>query len=205
VHHTGEIGPFVIVQESSVASGIRRIEALTGPKAVEYIQQQREVVRQLEQVLNAKTTELPERIRQLQEQTKELEKQLQALQSGQVLQQIDEMIASAAKVGDIKLIIKEFENQDVELLKQLGDEIRKKAHSTVGFFVNKTDDGKFNIVCAVTDDLISGKKVSAGNLVREAAKIAGGGGGGRPHLATAGARDVSKLPEVYDFLRKTLL
>ena len=204
VRHTGEIGPFVIVQESSVASGIRRIEALTGPKAVEYIQQQREVVRQLEQALNAKTTELPERIRQLQEQTKELEKQLQALQSGQVLQQIDEMIASAEKIGDIKLIIKEFENQDVELLKQLGDEIRKKSHSTVGFFVNKTNDGKFNIVCAVTDDLISGKKVSAGNLVREAAKIAGGGGGGRPHLATAGARDVSKLPEVYEYLRKAL-
>ena len=121
-----------------------------------------------------------------------------------MLQQIDELIASAENIGDIKLIIKEFENQDVELLKQLGDEIRKKSHSTVGFFVNKTNDGKINIVCTVTDDLISGKKVSAGNLVREAAKIAGGGGGGRPHLATAGARDESKLPEVYAFLRKML-
>ncbi len=204
VRHTGEIGPFVIIQETSVASGVRRIEALTGPKAVEFIQKNRNVVRDLDHLLNTKTDELPNRILEMQTQIKSLEKELQQLRAKQVLQQVDEFIKHAETIGEVSLVIQEFENQDIELLKQLGDKVRQKSPSTVGFFVNHIDDGRINLVCAITDDLVKTKKLKAGDLVRDAAKIAGGGGGGRPHLATAGAKHGDKLPDVLNFIRKTI-
>ncbi|MEZ4745718.1 MAG: alanine--tRNA ligase [Calditrichia bacterium] len=204
VKRTGEIGPFVVTQESSVASGVRRIEALTGPKAVAFIQQQRDLVNELDAILNTRPGEMADRVRNMQDQIRDLEKQLQQIQSQQVLQHADAIIEKGEKIGDVLLVIHEFENQDVDLLKQLGDQMRQKTKSAIGFFVNKLDDGKINLICAVTDDLISGKKFNAGNIVRDAAKIAGGGGGGRPHLATAGAKDAEKLPEIYEFLRKLL-
>ncbi len=204
VRHTGEIGLFVITQESSVASGIRRIEALTGPRAVAFIQQNRNVVRDLDNLLNVRTEELTDRVLAMQEQIKALEKELQLVRTRQVLQQTDEFIRQAEKIGEIALVWREFEDQDMELLKQLGDQIRQKSPRTVGFFVNKLGDGKINLICAITDDLIRDKKLNAGHLIREAAKIAGGGGGGRPHLATAGAKNAKKLPEVFNFLRQKL-
>jgi len=204
VRRTGEIGPFVIIQETSIASGVRRIEALTGPKAVEFIQQNRDVVRDLDHLLNAKTDELPNRILEMQTQIKSLEKELQQLRAQQVLQRVDEFVKHAEKIGDISLVIQEFENQDIELLKQLGDKVRQKQPHTVGFFVNHIDGGRINLVCAITDDLVKSKKLKAGDLVRDAAKIAGGGGGGRPHLATAGAKNADKLPDVLNFIRKAI-
>ena len=204
VQQTGQIGPFVIVQESSIASGVRRIEALTGPKAVEYIQRSRDVVQELDQLLNTPAPELTGRVRQMMEQIRGLEKQIQQLQAKEVLSRTDEFLAKAEQYGDINLIVEQFEDQDVNLLKQLGDAIRQKSEQTVGFFVNLLPDGRVNFICAVTDDLIKGRQLKAGDLVKEAAKIAGGGGGGQPHLATAGAKNADKLPEVLQFLKAKL-
>lgn len=204
VKQTGQIGPFVIVQESSIASGVRRIEALTGPKAVEYIQRSRDVVQELDQLLNAPAAELTGRVKQMMEQIRSLEKQIQQLQAREVLSRTDEFLAKAEQHGDIKLIVERFEDLDVNLLKQLGDAIRQKSVLTVGFFVNLLPDGRVNFVCAVTDDLIKGRQLRAGDLVKEAAKLAGGGGGGQPHLATAGAKHAEKLPEVIKFLKAKL-
>ncbi|RMH83795.1 MAG: alanine--tRNA ligase [Calditrichaeota bacterium] len=203
VKRTGEIGVFVITQETSIASGVRRIEALTGPRAVEYIQKMRRATQAISQMVNAPIEELPHRVRELQEQLKEREKELQRLKTRQILQQVDELMEKAEQVGTIALVTAEFEDTEVDLLKQLGDRLRQKASRTVGFFVNRSN-GRLNFVCAVTDDLIKEQHIKAGDLVRDAAKIAGGGGGGRPHLATAGAKDPNKLDAVWQFLRKRL-
>lgn len=200
VKHTGEIGAFMITAESSPGSGIRRIEALSGPRAIERMQYNRDLIRDLGGLLNTPQGDLLQRVEQLLEQNKSLEKQLQKVSAGQILQRTDEFIAAAEKFGDNALILQEFEDVDVDLLKQVGDQIRQKTTNTVGFLVNKSED-RANFVCVVTDDLIKSAGLKAGDLVRDAAKIAGGGGGGRPHIATAGAKNIAKLPDVYQFIR----
>jgi alanyl-tRNA synthetase len=203
VKHTGQIGPFVITQESSIASGVRRIEALTGPKAVHYIQNSRKLLRDLDQLLNSPAEGLTQRVKDMINQVRSLEKELQQVKAQQVLRGADEFLQKAEKVGDISLVIREFEDVNLELLKQLGDTLRHKSSRLVGFLVNHADSGQVvNFVCAVTDDLIREKKLNAGELVRQAAQIAGGGGGGRPHLATAGAKSADKLGDVFDFIRQ---
>ncbi len=203
VNHTGQIGTFVIVQESSVASGIRRIEALTGPAAVKFIQQSRDVVEDVGHILNSTPETIPQRVQTILEQMKMLEKQIQQLQSQRVLQQADEFLKKAEKFGDIQLVIEEFDDVEMDVLKQLGDQLRKKAKRTIGFFVNHSN-GRLQFVCAVTDDLIQQEQLKAGELVKQAAQIAGGGGGGRPHLATAGAKERDKLPAVLQYLRERI-
>ncbi|RMG67686.1 MAG: alanine--tRNA ligase, partial [Calditrichaeota bacterium] len=203
VRHTGQIGPFVIVQETSVASGIRRVEALTGPRAVQFIQQSRDVVQDLDQLLNCSWEQLPAKVNSLVEQLRQTERALQRLKARQLLEQVDELLKQGKKINGITLVMAEFEDVEIDLLKQLGDRLRQQAQSTVGLFVNRWPD-RANLVCAVTDDLIEQKGLKAGQLVKEAARVAGGGGGGRPHLATAGIKQVDKIPQIRKYLEETL-
>jgi alanyl-tRNA synthetase len=204
VKQTGEIGLFVIIEESSIASGVRRIEALTGPKAVKYLQQSRDILKRLDEILNMPADELAYRVKEMQNKIKELERENQKLQAEQIFKHIDDYLGQAKKLGNISLIIEEFNDQSLDTLKQLGDRLRNKAKLTVGFIINRAED-RLNFVCIVTDDLIKQKNLKAGDLVKEAAKIAGGGGGGRPHLATAGAKNTNKLPEIKKYLEEKLL
>lgn len=204
VKSTGQIGLFIITQETSVASGIRRIEAITGPKAIQFVQQSRDIIQKLEHALNVPFPEVYDQVESLLKTNRNLQRELQKFKTGQILEGADELIKNADRAGKVNLIIEEFENVDVDLLKQLGDKIRNKAKHTVGFFINRTEDGRLNFVCAVTDDLIQEKGIKAGELLKQAAQIAGGGGGGRAYLATAGAKDVSKLPKVLAFVREKL-
>ncbi len=203
VRHTGQIGPFVIVQETSVASGIRRVEALTGPRAVRFIQQSRDVVQHLDQMLSCSWEQLPEKVKTLLEQLRQTERALQKLKAGQLLDQVDALIKQGREINGIKLVVVDFEAVEVDLLKQLADRLRQKARHTVGLFVNHWPD-RANLVCTVTDDLIQKKGLKAGQLVKEAARLAGGGGGGRDHLATAGIKKLDKIPEIKTFLENKL-
>jgi len=203
VRHTGQIGSFLITQEAGIASGVRRIEAITGPEAVAAAQKWRDNNFQLAQLLNCPPDRIVPQVTDLQENLRKTEKELQRAKSGQVLQQVDDMLNQAEEINGVKLVIREFSDVSVDVLKQLGDLIRQKAKNAVGFFINNSG-GRLNFVCAVTDELISSRGLKAGDIVREAAKIAGGGGGGRPHLATAGAKDVPRLPQVIDYIRSAL-
>jgi len=194
VQRTGEIGLFVITSESSVASGVRRIEAITGPKAVAYVQELRARQRELAALLNAGEKELVQRAAQFIDEKKKLEKQLRQATTARLQSDIDNLIASAKEINGIRLVAQRFENVEVDQLKALGDRLREKSKNTVGLFYLQDGD-RINFVCVVSDDLIQSKKLHAGNLLREVAKEAGGGGGGRPHLATAGAKDASRLPQ----------
>ncbi|MCB0283806.1 MAG: alanine--tRNA ligase [Calditrichaeota bacterium] len=192
VKDTGEIGPFIIVSEEGIASGVRRIEAITGPKAVHFIQQTRSYVTDITQILNSPENLISDKINGLLDDKKRLEKELADLKAQQLSGNLDGIIASAKSKNDIKMILHKVENADMNQLKDLGDKIREKVQSTVGLIGSKNDD-KLAFVAFVSDDLL--KSYNAGNLVREVAKVAGGGGGGRPHMATAGGKDVAKLDE----------
>jgi alanyl-tRNA synthetase len=203
VQRTGEIGSFFITQESSIASGIRRIEAITGPEFIKYSQNNRQILNQLSQQLNLPIPEIPQRINYLNNQIKELEKELQKLQTNTITERIDDIIEHAEKIGSIKLAIQSFKDWDMNLLKNVADLFREKAKCGIILLINQSAD-KLNFVCAVTDDLIKTHNIKAGELVGEVSKITGGGGGGRAHLATAGGKNHSKLPEAIDKLKNII-
>ena len=181
VHNSSQIGLFKIISESSISSGVRRVEAVTGLGVERFIESQFEHLRSSE-----------EKIAELLEERKKLEKELSGLKLEEKKGQISTVLENSSKVKGIKIYKAEVSVENNDELKSLGDELREKIKNSVGVLFAVIDN-KVAIVCIVTDDLIKEKKLSAGKIVGELAKLVGGGGGGRPHLATAGGKDVSKI------------
>ena len=188
VKNSAQIGLLKIVSESSIASGVRRIEAVTGAGVEEFIKNQESRIQNSEF-----------RINELLEEKKKLEKELAELKLQGKLGGIDNIISSGVEVDGIKIFKGKVEASNMDELKSMGDELREKMKSnSVGMLISIIEEDKVGIVCVVSDDLIKDKKLSAGKIVGSVAKILGGGGGGRPHLATAGGKDISKIDEALE-------
>ncbi|MCB0732375.1 MAG: alanine--tRNA ligase, partial [Ignavibacteriae bacterium] len=183
VKNSSQIGLFKIISESSIASGVRRIEAVTGLGVEKYIQNQ---------ILELRNAD--EKIAQLNEEKKKIEKELSEFKLKEKLGGIDSIVKNPIELKGINIFKGKVDANNMDELKSMGDELREKIKSGVGVLISEVD-GKVGIVCVVSDDLIKDKKLMAGKVVGEIAKIVGGGGGGRPHLATAGGKDVSKIDE----------
>ncbi|MDX9758523.1 MAG: alanine--tRNA ligase [Bacteroidota bacterium] len=183
VHNTAEIGLFKIISEGSVASGTRRIEAVTGRGVLAYIAR-----------LQQRLVEGDLRESALHEQLRHAEKELARVSLAQGASQIDDLVARAEDWDGHRLAVARLHAGDAEQLKSLGDVLRERLKSGVGVLADVVD-GKVLLVCVVTDDLVS-RGVKAGAIVGVLAKKLGGGGGGRPHLATAGAKDTDGLDAV---------
>ncbi len=183
VKNSSEIGLFKIISESSISSGIRRIEAITGLGVEKYIHSQIEHLKQYD-----------EKVAGLIEVKKKLEKEIADFKLHDKLGQLDSILSSPINLNGIKVYKDVVSAENMEELKSFGDEIRNKIKSGVAVLFSEVE-GKAGIVCVVSDDLIKEKKLSAGKIVGELAKLVGGGGGGRPHLATAGGKDKEKIPE----------
>jgi alanyl-tRNA synthetase len=190
VKNSSQIGLFKIISESSISSGVRRVEAVTGTGIERFIQSQ------LEQV---KLSEY--KISELLEEKKRLEKELAGLKFEETKNQLSLVLENPFEVNGIKIYKAKVNAKNDDELKSLGDELRNKMKAGVGVLISVIND-KVMIVCIVTDDLIKGKNLSAGKIVGELAKIVGGGGGGRPHLATAGGKDVTKITEALNSVEK---
>jgi len=193
VSRTGEIGPFRIVSESSVAAGIRRIEAATGMTAYGASVRDRTAVEDLSRTLGAAPGEVVERAGALSARIRELEKQVRKLKAGGGSSGPDPL-AEPVEVNGIRVAAGRSEAADVEELKAHADSVRARIGSGVGV-LGAEIDGKVSIVTVVTDDLVAGHSLKAGDVVKRIAAIIGGSGGGRPHMAMAGGKDVSKLDE----------
>ncbi len=202
VKYTGQIGAFIIVQDTAIASGVRRIEALSGAKAIQFDQNLRNVLNDISQTLNTPAEELPDKVKKLVEQIKESEKQLQKLQKKQLINDIETIIQKSHKIGIHHFAFQKYENVEVDSLKEVADYFRQKVKSGI-ILLASVFDQKVNLVCAVTENLIK-KGFNAGNLITVVAKAMGGSGGGRPHLATAGAKNPEKLKEAVALLKKDL-
>ncbi|MCX7798124.1 MAG: alanine--tRNA ligase [Melioribacter sp.] len=183
VKNSSQIGLFKIITETSIASGIRRIEAVTGAGVEKYIREQETKLK--------KNEELYEK---LLDEKKKLEKELSELKLKEKLSTLDSIIKLPININGINVFKGKVNAENMDELKSMGDELRAKIKSGIGLLISEIE-GKVGIVCVVTDDLIKDKKISAGKIVSEIAKIVGGGGGGRPHLATAGGKDISKIDE----------
>lgn len=202
VEATGEIGYFRFMDESSVAAGIRRIEARVGKSVDEYLRSENELVHRIQSQLG-QSEDIARDIHQLIEERKELEKEVERLRHQQSISKLDSFIQNAREInGGVSVVSGEIPHADMDLLKQLGYEsLEKSKERTITVLGAKnTEEGKVYVAAAVTDDLITEKGIKAGALVGELGQMLGGGGGGQPNLATAGGRKPERLQEVFDKL-----
>jgi alanyl-tRNA synthetase len=181
VHNSSEIGLFKILSEASIASGVRRIEAVTGAGVEKYIHSQADQIKLSGQ-----------KIEELLDTKKKLEKEMAELRMKENLGQLDHILSLSSEEKGLKIFKGKVHADSMDELKSFGDEMRNKIKSGVGVLIAQIED-KVGIVAVVSDDLIKNKKLSAGKIVGELAKLVGGGGGGRPHLATAGGKDVGQI------------
>ncbi len=200
VTRTGDIGVFRILSEGAVASGVRRIEAVTGASALAYLDGRDELLERAAAQLRATPDQLPERIGALVEERRQLERELRDLRLR--LASGDGANGEQARIGDIPLITRTLEGVPARELRSMADRLRSEIGSGVITIIT-TDAGKASLVVAVTDDLTD--RLDAVVLARAAAgALGGGGGGGRPDLAQAGGPDTGATPAALAAVRQAL-
>jgi alanyl-tRNA synthetase len=193
--NTGQVGLCRITSEEPIAKGVRRITAITGPKAVEKGRETDELIAQLQRMLKApQAAELVAKVESLQNEVKTLSKQLSDLNSASVADAIGALAAQAETISGVKIIAKKLESVSRETLRDFADQLRDK-HSPIALILGAEIEGKVSLIVAVTKSLVKEKNLHAGNVVKVAATIAGGAGGGRPDMAEAGAKLIDKLDE----------
>ena len=209
VRHTGEIGVFKFVAEQSVASGVRRVEAITGAAALERFQAAATALRGLAEMLNVAEEQVPARLAELSEQVAALEKKLRQEQSRAALSKVDGLAEEARSIqsekGEVRVLSARVPVADRDSLRQLVDALRQKLGSGV-VVLGAADDGKVALISGVTKDLIP--RLHAGKIIQAVAKQVGGSGGGRPDLAEAGGKDTQGLDRaisgVYELIEQML-
>ena len=195
VNSTGDIGLLKIIEESSLASGVRRIVAVTGSAALELFQNQSDLIFDIQRKFNCNEDELSNRINILYEDKKSLEKKLKQLNQSDD-SEILLWIKDSIEVGDHVLVMRNLNIEDSDELKRLGDRLIAKIESGIGVLFNDGND-KPSAVIVVSDNLVK-EKINAGALAKQIGSFMGGGGGGKPHLATAGGRDSSAIKEAME-------
>ena len=185
---TGDIGLFKIVSESASASGVRRIEAVTGPEALSYINNLQQQLNQLSEVLKAPKEALIEKATQLLDQTRQLSKEIASFKQKSAHQSTGELSSHIKKIGEVSVLIQEIKNSDRESLRHTIDQLKSSLGEFVVLLATISDE-KIVYVSAVSKEIAS--KLSAPDLL----KAAGGKGGGRPDMAQGGGDEPSRLPE----------
>jgi len=202
VSNISEIGMFVITSESGVASGVRRIEAITGIEAYNYLKEQQNTIKHVTELLKTNPSNLVSRIETLLADFKEKDREITKLKGQLSTGAVDELLAKVEVINGVKTLVQEVEAGSMDDLRKLGDSLKDKLQSGVLLLATSNDD-KVNFVAIVTKDIID-KGVHAGNLVKEAASITGGGGGGRPDMAQAGGKNKEMIGEALQKIRETL-
>ena len=187
---TGEIGLLKVTTEGAVASGVRRVEAVTGPAALASVARSETALRQAADLLKIGPLEVPARLQKLLDEQRALEKQLAALESRLARSRAEDLVKAARQINGVAVIAGRIDGLDADGLRSVADTLRDRLGTGI-VCVGSVLDGKVNLIAAVTKDLTS--RFQAGKLVQEVAKAVGGGGGGRPDLAQAGGKDPSRL------------
>jgi alanyl-tRNA synthetase len=198
VSNTAEIGVFKIISEAGVASGVRRIEAVSGPAILDYLNVRDTVVKDLSDRFKVKPEELPDRITVLQNELKNTQKELENLKSQLAIVKSDQLLQTVETVGNYKILVAQLEDVDAESLKTAAERLQQKLGAGAAVVLGSVPEaGKVSLVAAFSPE-VNKKGLQAGKFIGAIAKICGGGGGGRPNLAQAGGRNASKLPEALE-------
>ncbi|MEW6067996.1 MAG: alanine--tRNA ligase [Nitrospirota bacterium] len=192
---TGEIGPFVIVSEGSVASGIRRVEALTGKTAFDYLKNKQNELNDIKDLL--RTDKPLEKVERLISDVKSLEKEMQKLKAGSSRDVVSEALKNAQELNGVKIVKIRQDGLKPEDLRLLADNIRDRLSSGI-IVVSSVNNGQANFLCMVTKDLKD--RYNAGDIVKRISSIAGGKGGGKPEMAQGGTKDIEKIDNALESL-----
>ena len=194
VKNSNDIGMFKIVSEGGVASGVRRIEAITGYSVYNFIVEKQELIENVSSILKTSQDNLQKRASDLMTENKNLQKKIKEVQSAGAKTDIDSVIKSAKKINDVNLLISSYEDMEDDILRDFAQNIIDKVENAVVVFSNvNTENQKLTFLCMVAKNLTP--KYNAGKIVKEVAMVTGGNGGGKPNMAMAGGKDVSKIQE----------
>lgn len=200
IDNIAKIGLFKIESESGIAAGVRRIEAVTGLGAYELVKKMERTLKEIAKTVKSDEANVVERVEKMTETLRENSKEIETLKAKITNYEAGSLNAAAEEINGVKVVIKTFKDKTAEELRQMVDSLKDKLGSCVVVLASGEDKAVFAV--GVTKDLIG--KVKAGNLVKEAAQIAGGNGGGRPDFAQAGGKDASKIEEAVAKVRETL-
>ncbi len=203
IDETAKIGMFKIVSEGSIASGIRRIEAITGRAAINYLNQLSNVAEELSFALKASVDEFVGKANAIKKELKEKDKEIQKLNNEILKQNIGNILNDYEEINGVKLFAISLKGKDANSLREIADKIKDKNESCAVLLASDLGD-KVLFVSSVTKDLVQ-KGIHAGNMVKEAALITGGGGGGRPDFAQAGGKNPEKINEAIESVKKQLI
>ncbi|MBJ2127530.1 alanine--tRNA ligase [Alteromonas sp. IB21] len=195
VSRTGDIGLFKITSEAGIASGVRRIEAVTGEQALEVVQAQQATLSSLSSLLKTDSQNVVDRVVSLQNQTKELEKALNSAKQKLASQQGADMLSNAVEINGVKVLIANLEGVEAKSLRSMMDDIKNRIGEGI-VVLGVANESKVNLIAGVTKNLIN--KVKAGELVNFVASQVGGKGGGRPDMAQAGGDNPENLGQALD-------
>ncbi|MBQ7218524.1 MAG: alanine--tRNA ligase, partial [Ruminococcus sp.] len=194
VDNTAKVGLFKIKQEGSVAAGVRRIEAVTGHNVIGYLSDTVVAVGQAAEALHINNPlEIVAGAARIAERLKEAEREIEQLKEKLAADDVNNIIDNAEKVGDTMILTAMYNGMSADMLRKIGESVKDAVEDAVGV-VAGVSDGKLAFCCVCTKAAIA-KGLKAGNIVREVAKIAGGNGGGKPEIAMAGGKDITKADE----------
>ena len=203
VSRTGDVGLFRFRAETGVASGIRRVEAVTGEGALNWVRQRERVLKDMGRILKGSEEDALERLEKLLSRQHELEKQLDQLQSQLAGSQSDDLASHVRQTNGVNVIASRVEGVDQKALREMADTLRDKHHPAV-VVLGATNGAKVSLLAAVSKDLV--QQYHAGKIIKAIAPLVGGGGGGRPDFAQAGGKDPTRLDEalqkVYELIEK---
>lgn len=191
VERTGEIGLFKIVSEGAIAAGVRRVEAVTGEGAMNWLFNQQAILVQSADLLKSDVPSLPEKIAQLQDKAKKTEKELQQFKEKAAMRAGSDLAKSAVRINGVSVVVHQLDGIDAKALRVTVDDLKNQLGSAV-IALGSVSDGKVNLIAGVTADLTA--TVKAGDLVNVMAQQVGGKGGGRPDMAMAGGSQPKNLP-----------
>jgi alanyl-tRNA synthetase len=187
VKNTGVITTFKIVSESGVASGVRRIEALTGDGVFHYYRDMEQKLHEAAALLKTGPDQLLDKITHTLAQVKELSSENESLKAKLAQDSLGDVSSDMVAVGDFNVIATAVEDVDMNGLRDLGDQLKTKVGEGI-VVIASTKDGKVNLIAMATEAAVK-KGAHAGNLIKEIAPLVGGGGGGRPNMAQAGGKN----------------
>ncbi len=202
VSNTGQVGAFKIVSETGVASGVRRIEAVTGTGVLLKALDAEDTIAKVCENLKAGKAAVVQKSASVMDELKELRKELEDFKKQAMGGEVDDMVKSAKEIGGVRLVTREFKDYNIGDLRNLSDDI-KAAHKGIVMVFATVNGPKVTFLVSITDDLLE-KGLHAGNMIKKIAAACGGGGGGKADMAQAGAKDPSKISDAFKVAEELL-
>ncbi len=200
LNNTSQVGIFKILSETGVSAGVRRIEAVTGNRAIETYKEKEKTLEEVSTILKTNPDNVLKKATSILSEIKELKQEIEKLKAKTAGNIVEDILNTVDEINNIKVITKKVSDFDNNGLKNLGDQLKDKLKS--GVIVLASDkDNKVNFLVMVTDDIVK-KGIHAGKIIKEVSAIAYGSGGGRPNMAQAGAKDISKIDDALAYAKE---